>query len=218
MDPDNPQNPPENQPAATPGTPNPPAAPSTDEEKVYTRKQYTGLQSNLNRRNEEYKQLQGQFDTINVAKTQAEELANQRFTLLTTANGKVQELSDQLVPLNALSLKVNAFRELLADEKSGLNLPPEAALQLFHLLDDIPAGQDVASTKATIIKFAKFGQTIADKREKEVTEGVTPGFAGGTPGEGLPTTAEGWAKRVANADINDPIWEKYWQWTQTNTG
>ncbi len=169
MENDNPQNPT----PAPEGTPTPPAtSPTTVEQtnprlldEMIPRKQYIGLQSQFNRRNEEFKQLQADFDTINTGKTQAEQLAQQRFDALTAANQRITDLDTELQPLLGLHTKVTAFREILGDE--NLKLPAEAALKLFDLLEDLPAGPDVTATKGTILKLANFGQCDGrDSRER----------------------------------------------------
>ena len=85
MENDNPQNPT----PAPEGTPTPPAQNPATVEEMIPRKQYTGLQSQFNRRNQEYQQLQADYDTINTGKTQAEQLAQQRFDALTAANTRI---------------------------------------------------------------------------------------------------------------------------------
>lgn len=194
--------------------------PTPEEEKVYTRKAYTTLQTKLNQANTKIKELEGQFDTINTGKTQAEQLADQRFQALTAANTKLKEYSDQLAPLTGMAHKVAAFKELVTGNELGLT--PDATVELFGLLDDIPAGNDVETTKETIKKLAKFGQTAAQaaakKTEQEVTEGVTPGYQGGAPGGNTPTTHEGWAKAVEGKGPNDPVWDQYFTWMKTSTG
>ena len=195
-------------------TPEKPEA-KPEEEKVYTRKAYAGLQTRLNQANERIKDLESQFDTMNTGKAEAEQLADQRFQALTTANAKIKEYTDQVAPLAGLQNKVTAFRELVASEEWGLT--PDATIALFGLLDDLPAGADVEATKETIKRLAKFGQTAAQQAaqqtEQEVTEGVTPGYQGSAPGGQDPTTAEGWARAVAGKDPSDPIWGKYFDWS-----
>jgi hypothetical protein len=192
---------------AQPQDETPQSRPATPENTV-SHKSYATLQTRLNQRNQEFDELNESFIGLQEDHTRVTTLADTRLQDLNTARTRVTDLESQLGTANAQILKMSAFKELISDPENGLALAPEAAMRLFNLLDDIPAGTDLADTVGKIKRFAEFGQSMADQRQQEVSAGATPGADSTRPQKG-PQNLQEWEKAVANADVNDPIWEEF---------
>lgn len=179
-----------------------------DPKDMVSRKAYAGVQTKLNKANDRITELEEQLSAIDEGKNKAEKLADTRLQSITTYQQKIDELEAELKPLKSQQLKVDAFQDLLGAE-DGLELDADATLNLFNLLGDIPAGEDLDTTKSAILRFANFGKSMASQREQVLQEGSTPGFAGGKQGD-APQTLEDWEKEMTNVPPGDPKWKQFW--------
>jgi len=212
MDTENLQNP---DPQATEETPEPNRQDPPTLTDYVSKKAYAGLQTQLNKRNAENAELQKQLDTAQDLLTKAQQTGNERLSAFNDARTEKQALAEQLAQAQQRNLKVDAFKAILTDPQPAVALTPAAAVSLFNLLDDIPAAQDLDATKATILKFAKFGQDLAQTVAKDA---LTPGYGDGSPNAGLPSTRQDWMKALDGKDPDDPIWEQYRQFEFTAKG
>lgn len=177
-----------------------------------TRKAYASLQTRLNNKDAELKQAQAELESLRQDYSDLDKAHKELSSTYKGLEEQLGTLGNEHKSLSAFRTKFEAFTSLLNDQKSGFNMSPQAALKFLNLIDEIPAGEDVEQTKEKILKFAEFGHISAQEREQDLSRGATPGYGHGNPDADLPTTLEGWQKRVAGKPLHHEDWDRFREW------
>lgn len=189
----------------TKGTP----TPAPEPENVVSHKVYAGLQTRYNKLNEQYKEISDSYGTAQATIEQLTEQLDKARRGMSEREQAQQTLAQQLSELQRKDVRYQAFRTLLTREDGGLDLPPDASLHLFNLLDQIPAGEDVDTTAENILKFAEFGRKVAEGTKSTV--GETPGVGTGSSAPEHRSLDE-WKKMAEDpANWTDEFWKGYYK-------
>ncbi len=206
-----PQNP---DPQTTGGNDQPQSAPVQGEATV-SHKAYASLQTRYNTLNQAHADLQASFTALQTDRDALNATITRRNTEFADLQGQHATLQQTATQAQQTLLKYQAFGELLQDQENGLGLPPDAAVKLFGLLNDIPAGADLDATKAAIRKFADFGKSLGQSTEQRETAGTTPGTGDANSSPRFTTVAE-WNKAAEKAAPGDnTFWSEFRAFVQS---
>jgi chromosome segregation ATPase len=145
-------------------------------------------------------QIQKQLDTLSNEKESLTAENKKKIDELTASlNEKDQTLSE----LSYVQKKVKVANELGHPE-------------LLQLIETIPNTDDEERIKESMKTILGFTKSQIEAREQQITEGLSPGEAGGSE-QPLPSTEEGWMEMIdklpLGSDKRQEAMDAYFDWT-----